>query len=45
MDDRQISETLTYIRNTWGNAASPVKTEDVARMREALKVRQNITAN
>lgn len=45
MDDRQIAETLTYIRNTWGNAAPPVKAEEVAKMRAMLKARENLAGN
>ncbi len=45
MDDRQIAETLTYIRNSWGNAATPVKADDVAKMRAALKARGNLAGN
>ena len=45
MDDRQIAETLNYIRNTWGNAATPVKPEDVAQMRATLKARGNLAGN
>jgi len=45
MDDRQIAETLNYIRNTWGNAAKPVTIEDVAKMRALLKARGNLAAN
>jgi mono/diheme cytochrome c family protein len=42
MDDQQIAETLTYIRNAWGNAGAPVKPQDVARMRGELKARTAI---
>ncbi|WP_018897607.1 cytochrome c [Rhizobium sp. 2MFCol3.1] len=45
MDDRQIAETLTYIRNTWGNAAAPVRPEDVAKMRQTLAARPNLATN
>ena len=34
--DREIAEVLTFIRNSWGNKASPVTTRDVYLMREAL---------
>ncbi|MFK0333714.1 c-type cytochrome [Rhizobium sp. NPDC090275] len=45
MDDRQIAETLTYIRNSWGNAAKPVQPGDVAKMRRELAARPNLTTN
>jgi mono/diheme cytochrome c family protein len=45
MDDRQIAETLTYIRNTWGNAAAPVRPEDVAKMRQTLAARPKLATN
>ena len=36
LNDRQTAAVLTYIRNTWGNAAPEVATGDVAKRREAL---------
>lgn len=45
MDDRQIAETLDYIRNTWGNAARPVDPAEVARLRERLGAGKNLPAN
>lgn len=45
MDDRQIAETLDYIRNSWGNAAKPVRESDVAAMRKTLNAAQNLPAN
>jgi mono/diheme cytochrome c family protein len=35
--DRQIAEVLSLIRNSWGNAASPVTTRQVATLRHALQ--------
>ena len=35
-NDRQAAAVLTYIRNTWGNAAPEVAAGDVAKRREAL---------
>jgi mono/diheme cytochrome c family protein len=40
MDDRQIAETLTYVRNSWGNAAAAVQPADVAKLRQMLAARQ-----
>lgn len=45
MDDRQIAETLDYVRNTWGNAAEPVSESEVGKMRDALNARKNMPAN
>lgn len=45
MDDRQIAETLTYVRNAWGNAARPVTAEEVAKMRGYLNARSNLATN
>ena len=36
LNDRQAAAVLTYIRNTWGNAAPEVAAGDVAKRREAL---------
>ena len=35
LQDAQIAAVATYIRNTWGNQASPVTTEEVAAVRAA----------
>lgn len=35
--DRQIAEVLSFIRNSWGNAASPVTTRQVSSLRSALQ--------
>jgi mono/diheme cytochrome c family protein len=34
LDDRQIADVLTYIRNAWGNHASEVSADEVAHKRE-----------
>jgi hypothetical protein len=34
LKDDQIAAVLTYIRNSWGNAAPPVSPEFVAKIRE-----------
>jgi mono/diheme cytochrome c family protein len=36
LNDRQAAAVLTYIRNTWGNAAPEVTADDVAKRRAAL---------
>ncbi|WP_340123385.1 cytochrome c [Methylobacter svalbardensis] len=35
--DRQIAEVLSFIRNSWGNQASPVTTRQVSSLRRALQ--------
>jgi len=37
LDDTEIADVLTYVRNTWGNAASAVQPEDVAKLRGRLQ--------
>ncbi len=37
--DAQIADLLTYVRNSWGNAAPPVTADTVAKMRAALHKR------
>jgi mono/diheme cytochrome c family protein len=34
MTDEQIADVSTYIRNSWGNKASPVDEKSVRRLRE-----------
>nr|WKF55643.1 Alcohol dehydrogenase (quinone), cytochrome c subunit [Paraburkholderia busanensis] len=36
LDDDEMAHVLTFIRNTWGNAAAPVTTHDVSSVRSAL---------
>jgi mono/diheme cytochrome c family protein len=37
LNDTEIADVLTYVRNTWGNAASAVQPEDVTRLRGRLQ--------
>lgn len=37
LDDEQIAAVLTYVRNSWGNAAAPVSASDVKDVKEELK--------
>jgi len=37
LDDAQIADVVSYIRNAWGNHAGTVSAGDVARKRKALK--------
>jgi len=36
LGDRETAAVLTYIRNAWGNAATPVSAGDVSKHREAI---------
>jgi mono/diheme cytochrome c family protein len=36
LNDTEIADMLTYVRNTWGNAASAVQPEDVGKLRRRL---------
>ncbi|WP_256737462.1 c-type cytochrome [Pseudomonas sp. dw_358] len=38
LSDQQVASVLTYIRNSWGNAAPAVKVEDVAKTRKDLSL-------
>jgi mono/diheme cytochrome c family protein len=37
LTDTEIADVLTYVRNTWGNVASPVQPEDVSKLRGRLQ--------
>jgi mono/diheme cytochrome c family protein len=37
LNDREIADVLTYVRNTWGNAASAVQPEEVGKLRGRLQ--------
>ncbi|MDB5576764.1 MAG: hypothetical protein JWR80_1940 [Bradyrhizobium sp.] len=39
LNDDQVAAVLTYMRNTWGNAAAPVAPADVQKLRAALATR------
>lgn len=41
LDDKQVAELLTYVRNSWGNASSPVTADDVGKARHALAKRRD----
>ncbi|MEX0748294.1 MAG: cytochrome c, partial [Rhodothermales bacterium] len=40
LDDKQMSELLTYIRANWGNQASAVTVEEISKVRAAVKERR-----
>ncbi len=44
LDDQQVAAVATYVRNSWGNAAPPVKPEDVAKLRGKLPAAQHTPA-
>lgn len=37
LSDQDIADVVTYIRNTWGNKATPITARDVASLRAILK--------
>ncbi len=37
LTDREIGDVLSYIRNSWGNKASPVSAREVSALRKALR--------
>ncbi len=39
LNDQQIADVLTYIRNDWGNSASAISPEEVASVRNSVKDR------
>jgi len=41
LSDSEVAAVVTYIRNSWGNAASPVVTSDVASARQQLSQRSD----
>jgi hypothetical protein len=38
LDDKQIAQVASYIRNSWGNSFGPVKPEEVAKVRQDIKL-------
>ena len=37
LNDQEIASVLTFVRNSFGNKASPIETEEVARIRQEAK--------
>jgi mono/diheme cytochrome c family protein len=37
LNDQQVADVVTYIRNAWGNAAQPVQAGDVGKLRDRLQ--------
>ncbi len=44
MDDKQVADILTYVRNSFGNGAEAVSPEVVGEMRDALDAREPLRA-
>ena len=40
LDDQQIADVLTYIRNEWGNSVSAISPEEVKAVRDSEKDRE-----
>nr|WP_312239920.1 cytochrome c [Pantoea sp.] len=45
LSDEQIAAVATYLRNSWGNAASAVPAKDVAEERQLLKLPPQMPAH
>lgn len=46
LSDQELADVTTYVRNSWGNRASPVSAGDVARLRRKLDLKTSaLTAN
>ena len=41
LGDEQLAAIFTYLRREWGHTAAPVETEAVAKVRAAIKDRQD----
>jgi mono/diheme cytochrome c family protein len=39
LDDQEVADVATYVRNSWGNRAPPVSAKQVAAIRSKLKLR------
>ncbi len=44
LDDQQVADVATYVRNSWGNRAEPVSRSDVERLRSKLTLRPAMVA-
>lgn len=45
LSDAEIADILTFARNSWGNSASPVTAEEVAKMRKQLDLPSQMRAS
>jgi mono/diheme cytochrome c family protein len=41
LNDAQVADVLTYIRNSWGNASPAVSPDEVGRLRGSLAQRSD----
>jgi mono/diheme cytochrome c family protein len=41
LNDEQVADLLTYVRNTWGNTSPSVTADDVSKLRHALAKRRD----
>jgi mono/diheme cytochrome c family protein len=39
LDDQEVADVATYVRNSWGNQASPVSAKQVSKIRSKLNLR------
>jgi mono/diheme cytochrome c family protein len=39
LDDQEVADVATYVRNAWGNHASPVSADQVHKVRSKLRLR------
>jgi mono/diheme cytochrome c family protein len=39
LNDQQVADVATYVRNSWGNRAPPVSANQVADLRDTLDLR------
>jgi mono/diheme cytochrome c family protein len=44
LDDQQIADVATYVRNSWGNRAEPVSADQVGDLRDKLDLRGPLAA-
>jgi alcohol dehydrogenase (quinone), cytochrome c subunit len=40
LSDKDVADVVSFIRTSWGNTASPASSADVAKTREAMRLRQ-----
>lgn len=45
LDDQEVADVATYVRNSWGNRASPVSAKQVADVRSRLDLRPVLGTN
>jgi mono/diheme cytochrome c family protein len=45
LNDQQVADVATYVRNSWGNRAAPVSADQVADLRAKLALRKALGRN